>query len=321
LGRFGMRDAVDGMPGDPLTWHKYAYTRNNPVNLVDPSGHFGMAESSISMGIATSIQMQYLGQVAYRGWKASKRATELVVSRESILEAASRNPSPEAVSAAIIVHGVSHKQHGWSQSDDTPFQQNLTGPAGPTRGGVVDGLPLTHDLYEYNWGGFSLTGIGAMPLKSVHQQALVHLEMTQFLVWMNGYENIDLISHSWGTTLTYDLQNSSGIPVRHWVTMGSPLKSTTPKPPGNTGDWINMYDLKDYVVHLEMFPPFPSTSEMAESVGRALRRQSPGLASENSNVDIQRDYDFQTEYGEGWWVHGGYWKSGEAATDLRLRLR
>ncbi|MCL4790358.1 MAG: hypothetical protein KJ070_26840 [Verrucomicrobia bacterium] len=33
---------------------------------------------------------------------------------------------------------------------------------------------------------------------------------------MNGYDNIDLISHSWGTTLTYDLQNVSGIAVRHW---------------------------------------------------------------------------------------------------------
>jgi len=47
--------------------------------------------------------------------------------------------------------------------------------------------------------------------------ALVHLQMAEFLVWMNGYANIDIISHSWGTTLSYDLMNNSGIEVHDWL--------------------------------------------------------------------------------------------------------
>jgi hypothetical protein len=37
---------------------------------------------------------------------------------------------------------------------------------------------------------------------------------------MNGYANLDIISHSWGTTLSYDLMNNSSIEVHDWVTMG-----------------------------------------------------------------------------------------------------
>ena len=113
--------------------------------------------------------------------------------------------------------------------------------------------------------------VGFIPIKSVHQMALVHLQMAEFLIWMNGYANIDIISHSWGTTLTYDLQSNCDIETRNWVTMGSPLKTSTDKPTGNTGNWINMYDLHDPVVHFEMFPPFPNVN------GLPLPSWGPGL--------------------------------------------
>jgi RHS repeat-associated protein len=38
LGRFCSADPVSGSPGDPQTWNRYAYVRNDPVNLTDPSG-------------------------------------------------------------------------------------------------------------------------------------------------------------------------------------------------------------------------------------------------------------------------------------------
>jgi hypothetical protein len=192
----------------------------------------------------------------------------------------------------------------------------LTFAAGSTPTPGVAGAPLNHDFYEFNWGGFSIGGFGLIPIKSVHQQALVHLKMTQFLVWMNGYANIDLITHSWGTTLGYDLQNISGIPNRHWVTMGSPLKFSTPKPLGNTGNWINLYDLNDPVVHFEMFPPFPDVR------GLPLPSWGPGLTKNTSVSPGQNKlYNFGFGLFSHPWVHSDYWIDSGVASDLRLWLQ
>jgi RHS repeat-associated protein len=38
-GRFWTMDTFEGSQGDPLSLHKYVYAADNPVNMVDPSGH------------------------------------------------------------------------------------------------------------------------------------------------------------------------------------------------------------------------------------------------------------------------------------------
>jgi len=38
FGRFSCVDPLLGRPGDPQSWNRYAYARNNPTNNVDPSG-------------------------------------------------------------------------------------------------------------------------------------------------------------------------------------------------------------------------------------------------------------------------------------------
>ncbi len=38
MGRFCSADPLDGQPNDPQSWNRYAYVRNDPVNLTDPSG-------------------------------------------------------------------------------------------------------------------------------------------------------------------------------------------------------------------------------------------------------------------------------------------
>jgi hypothetical protein len=38
FGRFSCVDPSLGSPGDPQSWNRYAYARNNPVNITDPSG-------------------------------------------------------------------------------------------------------------------------------------------------------------------------------------------------------------------------------------------------------------------------------------------
>ena len=39
LSRFSSADSIVPQPGNPQDWDRYAYTRNNPVDLSDPSGH------------------------------------------------------------------------------------------------------------------------------------------------------------------------------------------------------------------------------------------------------------------------------------------
>jgi RHS repeat-associated protein len=52
-GRFTTQDTYEGVSHDPATLHKYLYAGADPVNKVDPSGHFfGMAD----IGAANSIR-------------------------------------------------------------------------------------------------------------------------------------------------------------------------------------------------------------------------------------------------------------------------
>jgi RHS repeat-associated protein len=41
-GRFGVPDTNQGERGDPLSHNKYTYTKNNPINYTDPSGHWAL---------------------------------------------------------------------------------------------------------------------------------------------------------------------------------------------------------------------------------------------------------------------------------------
>jgi RHS repeat-associated protein len=318
VGRFGAMDQVDGTPNDPLSLHKYAYTQNNPVNMRDPSGNESLMSLTISMSIGVSMQLLYNSPTLYHGYIAAKQVTELGASRESILDAASRNASPDVTTATIIVHGVAGHPNGWSQDlATTPFQQNLSNPVGKTPKKGVENDPLNHDFYEFDWGGFSIVNAPPflIPIKSVHEMALVHLQMAEFLVWMNGYGNIDIISHSWGTTLSYDLMNSTDIEVHDWVTMGSPLKQTTEKPVENTGNWINCYDLNDPVVHLEMYPPFPNIC------GLPLPSSLIGAGLTAKQGIIQLPYDFGFGLFSHPFVHSDYWNSQEVLSDLRKWLQ
>jgi RHS repeat-associated protein len=45
LGRFTQPDTIVPDPDDPQALNRYTYVNNNPLNLVDPTGHFGAAIS------------------------------------------------------------------------------------------------------------------------------------------------------------------------------------------------------------------------------------------------------------------------------------
>jgi RHS repeat-associated protein len=313
VGRFGAMDQVDGTPNDPLSLHKYAYCQNNPVNGRDPSGNEDLISLTVSMSIGVSLELFKAGPTLFAGYNAAAKVNEIGESFNSTVDAASRDASPGVDTATIIVHGVEGisppgHQLGWSKD----FQKNL----GPTPILNVGNDPLNHDFYEFNWGGFGIIpGIGFYPIKSVHEMALVQLQMEEMLVMMNGYANLDIISHSWGTCLSYDLLNNSGIEVHDWVTMGSPLKQTTQKPAENTGNWFNYYSQKDPVMHFEMYPPFP------DILGLPLPSSliGPGLS-----LDLNIPSGNQREHYMGnvlFSEHTAYWNDPWVLTHLRKDLQ
>src|SRR5262249_41095849 len=74
-GRFLTRDTADGDQSVPLTLHRYIYANANPVNNIDPSGNFGLAELSATIaiiGILSSMAFAAPGQ-------AGSKETALIV--------------------------------------------------------------------------------------------------------------------------------------------------------------------------------------------------------------------------------------------------
>jgi len=321
VGRFGVQDQMDGTPQDPLNLHKYAYCQNNPVSMHDPSGNQGdICSMTFAMSIADIVET---AMDVHMIWTAGKMITEYATASESLQQIESQPAKPGVDTATIIVHGVNGlwngQPNGWSKLNG--FQDNL-GPK-PTLP-VGESLPLNHDFYEFDWGGFSIASIGFIPVRIVHVMALVHLQMAEELVSMKGYANIDIISHSWGTTLSYDLMNSTDIEVHDWVTMGSPLKKTTEKPARNTGKWINCYSLYDPATHFEIFPPYMDWIEMLPYAVEGIRSGRQGkigdgltvdpnvTAGKNHNHDMgQKDFD----------EHIAYWRNADVLTDIRNDLQ
>ena len=316
VGRFGVQDQKDGTPNDPLSLPKYAYCQNDPVDMRDPSGNQGMIDMMVAASIANDLEWEYDKAVLKQGYIAAKKVTELGASMESLWEIVGQDKTADT--ATIIVHGVAGHPNGWSQSRETPFQQNLSAAIGKTPTPGITGDPLNHDFYEFDWGGFSIANAPPFlyPIKSVHEMALVHLQMAEFYVWMNGYANINIISHSWGTTLTYDLQQISGIETHNWVTMGSVLKESTDKPIGVTGNWINLSSPSDFAYYTAFYPPFPNgISDFLTGLGEPNVHSDP-------NVDIPLTFNFGPIYSH--WAHSDYWNRDtckEPVSRLRLYLQ
>jgi RHS repeat-associated protein len=319
IGRFGVQDQVDGTPQDPLSLHKYAYCQNNPVNGRDPSGNETLASMSFAMTIADIVET---AMDVHLMWTAGKMLTEYATASESIDQIEGQPATPGVDTATIIVHGVNGlyngQPNGWSKQNG--FQGNL----GPKPTLKVGGDPLNHDFYEFDWGGFSIASIGFIPVRIVHVMALVHLQAAEEIISMKGYANIDIISHSWGTTLSYDLMNSTDIEVHDWVTMGSPLKKTTEKPKCNTGKWINCYSLYDPATHFEIFPPYMDWIEMLPYAVEGIRSGRQGKIGDGLTVDPNVTVGVNHNHPMGlkdFDEHTAYWTRPEVLTDLRNDLQ
>jgi len=54
-GRFWSMDTNEGHYQSPLSLHKYLYTSDNPVNLADRSGHLGLEDLAVTVGVITAV--------------------------------------------------------------------------------------------------------------------------------------------------------------------------------------------------------------------------------------------------------------------------
>jgi hypothetical protein len=271
----------------------------------------------MSMAIGVSIQLLNNAPALYIG---GKLMTEGARAGESLEQIEGQDATPGVDTATIIVHGVNGMWNGQPTGWSKDFQADLQAPNGTSSrqvpGQKVAGSGLNQDFYEFDWAGFSFSGVGLIPIRSVHQMAFIHLQMAQMLVWMKGYDKMNIISHSWGTTLSYDLMNSGGIEMHDWVTMGSPLKTSTDKPVWNTGNWINCYSV--------IYPPFPSIGESAVGSARGIYRGSQGIFGDGLTVDQAVDLQRPYSMGHNIWglaEHTAYWSWLPCVNDLRRDLQ
>ena len=64
-GRFLAQDSYSGSPYDPWTQHLYSYCGNNPVNMVDPTGHFCISAIIIGVVLAAMGAFKFKGTRPY----------------------------------------------------------------------------------------------------------------------------------------------------------------------------------------------------------------------------------------------------------------
>ncbi len=60
-GRFFTMDTDEGNNEDPLSLHKYLYCQGNPINGIDPTGHFDFSLGSFSLSMAIGGTLDALG--------------------------------------------------------------------------------------------------------------------------------------------------------------------------------------------------------------------------------------------------------------------
>jgi RHS repeat-associated protein len=74
LGRFRTMDSYEGRQGLPAGQHKYAYASANPVNKIDPSGHFDIVSFAADNAIRGGIAGATFGSIS-AGFSYAKGAT------------------------------------------------------------------------------------------------------------------------------------------------------------------------------------------------------------------------------------------------------
>jgi len=133
MGSFCSADPVEGDPNDPQTWNRYAYARNNPLNITDPSGQDWVDKLIESF---VDIMLSYAGMPT---WIFG----DVIVNFEG--ELGSRFPSvdilPTLAGAAAFSQGQQKSQQA-SQQKEGKSHQGPPGSAPPQQAKKVDCPPV-----------------------------------------------------------------------------------------------------------------------------------------------------------------------------------
>ena len=82
-GRFLTKDTYLGEPNDPLSRNLYTYARNNPTNLIDPSGHlFG----TIILAVIATVTVVTAAVTTYNSVKSHNQQSEQIRNQQSSYE-------------------------------------------------------------------------------------------------------------------------------------------------------------------------------------------------------------------------------------------
>jgi RHS repeat-associated protein len=79
-GRFIRRDSYEGRLSEPLTLHKYVYASDNPITLIDPSGHNALDYSLQSFAAASLLEKVLVGGLIVTGIAIVGLGTYLAIS-------------------------------------------------------------------------------------------------------------------------------------------------------------------------------------------------------------------------------------------------
>ena len=103
-GRFMTEDSYRGEIMKPEIGHLYVYCANNPVNYVDPSGHFAIAVPVLVKLVLVGGTVIY---VSYSTWKDHSPKTRYAGRKISY-----KNTIFRWIAAKVIRHGIKQSQHG-----------------------------------------------------------------------------------------------------------------------------------------------------------------------------------------------------------------
>ena len=181
-------------------------------------------------------------------------------------------------------------------------------------------------MLPYLWSGFSNNLTAIVPTYYQHTMAENGLAYTLLTMMQKGYENVNLISHSWGTVISKDTLLLEDVAVNLFVTMGSPLRAPLHysdafkfryfseqfydrladyMSSSNYKTWHNYYYMSDPVIHLKLNSP-NETALM--SMGSPLRH-AQGIKQFDLPLPITP------------WSHSHYWEDPLVYYSIGIYLR
>jgi len=64
-GRFWTADSYEGRKSDPISLHKYLYCGGDPLNQIDPSGHFRLTDTQIALAVGVTVGVALIAVTGY----------------------------------------------------------------------------------------------------------------------------------------------------------------------------------------------------------------------------------------------------------------